>query len=197
MAATIRSATAADAAALASIYAPIVEETAISFETTPPTAAEMRRRLDARERLPWLVCERDGEVVGYAYASPHSSRSAYQWSVHVSVYVREDARRCGVARGLYEALLEVLRLQGIYNALAVISLPNPPSVAFHESMGFERAGVYRDVGHKHGKWRDVGHWQLSLRPPDDDPDPPTPAADLRDGEKWAAAMEDGAASIRL
>ncbi|MFB6155398.1 MAG: N-acetyltransferase family protein [Haloferacaceae archaeon] len=211
MSATIRPAREDDAAALASIYAPVVEHTAISFETTPPTPDDMRRRVREQTRLPWLVCERDGtgddrdaggrdsdtDVVGYAYASPHSSRPAYRWTVHVSVYVRESVRRRGVGRGLYESLLEVLRRQGVYNALAVISLPNPASVGFHESFGFERVGVYRRVGHKHGEWRDVGHWQLSLGTPAEDPDPPAPVSDLRGDGAWGDALARGESSIRL
>lgn len=196
MTATIRLAAEADAEAIASIYAPVVENTAISFETEPPTAAEMADRIrDTADSLPWVACEHDGTVVGYAYASTHSERPAYRWSVDVSVYVHERWRRRGIAHGLYTSLFEVLRKQGLYNAYAVISLPNPPSVAFHESLGFTRVGVYRNVGYKHGDWLDVGHWQRSLQSPDDSPSPPTPLGDLRETDGWREAVTAGESEI--
>ena len=119
MNATIRVVHEADAGGIAAIYAPIVEATHIAFETTPPSAAEMRARIrDGIERFPWIVCEVEetceveGSVVGYAYAKSHNDRPAYQWGVDVSVYVDERWRRSGVARGLYESLFEILRRQG-------------------------------------------------------------------------------------
>jgi GNAT superfamily N-acetyltransferase len=105
----IRLATGHDAAQIAALYAPIVRDTIISFEVEPPTAHEMRRRIEKTlERFPWLACERDGKVAGYAYAAEHSSRAAYQWSVNVSVYVHESERCTGVGRALYQSLLSIL-----------------------------------------------------------------------------------------
>jgi phosphinothricin acetyltransferase len=112
-----------------------------------------------------LVCEYDGHILGYAYASSHKERPAYQWAVDVSVYVDEAWRRKGVASALYESLFALLDVQGLSNAYAVIALPNDQSVAFHESHGFEPVGVYTDVGYKHGEWRDVGHWEVSTSTP--------------------------------
>lgn len=195
---TVRLATAADAEAITSIYTPIVEDTHISFEITPPTSEEIARRVrDTTKRLPWLVCEYDGQIVGYAYASPHKDRSAYQWSVNVSVYVAEHWRRHGVARGLYESLFALLRVQGLYTAYAVIALPNPPSVGFHESLGFTRIGVYQRVGYKHGEWHDVGHWQLSLQEHETPPPPPTPIDALRGTDPYTDAIATGKSSIQL
>jgi L-amino acid N-acyltransferase YncA len=197
MAPTIRLATEADADAIAAIYAPIVERTHISFETEPPTVEETARRVRSTlERLPWLVCERDGAVIGYATASPHAERPAYQWAVDVSVYVDEAWRRRGVASGLYESLFAVLTLQGVRNAYAVIALPNPESVAFHESHGFERIGTYSNVGYKAGTWRDVGHWERQLRELATPPSPPTPLRELRDTERYADALAAGESSLR-
>jgi phosphinothricin acetyltransferase len=171
----IRLATAADAPALAAIYAPSVTGAVTSFELVPPDGAEMARRLAAvLETHPWLVLERDGEVAGYAYATRHRDRAAYQWSVDVSVYVGAAHRRAGVGRALYERLFEVLRGQGFYTAHAGITLPNPASVALHESFGFRPVGVYTAVGFKLGAWHDVGWWRLPLREPDDAPAPPRP-----------------------
>ncbi len=146
--AVIRLASERDAEQIAAIYAPNVTDTIISFEFEPPTADEMRRRIEVTlERYPWLVCERhDGRLLGYAYAAAHGSRAAYQWSVDVSVYVHEDARRKGVGGALYASLFAALALQGFYNAYAGATLPNPASVGLHESVGFRPIGIYRGVG---------------------------------------------------
>jgi phosphinothricin acetyltransferase len=195
---TIRLATERDAGAVAGIYAPVVEGTHVSFETVPPSPGEMADRIRTRvERLPWLVCEHGGDIVGYANASPHSSRAAYQWSVDTSVYVAEGWRNEGVARGLYESLFELLRLQGIYTAYAVIALPNPASVGLHESFGFERVGLYERVGFKNGDWHDVGHWELALQPREESPSPPTPIDELRETDGFRAAVGTGESSLRL
>ena len=154
-----------DAQAIHAIYAPIVAETAISFEVEPPTGAQMRERIvDTLKKYPWLVSiDERGKVDGYAYASRHRERAAYQWAVDTTIYVRDDARGAGVGKRLYRALFDELIALGYYNAFAGITLPNDPSVALHESVGFERIGVYRNVGFKLGAWRDVGWWQKNLR----------------------------------
>ena len=179
MAATLRFAGPQDAAAIQAIYAPIVRDTPTSFEVDVPTIEEMRARMtETLEQYPWLVVERGDEVLGYAYASRHRKRPAYQWSVDVSVYVNEQVRRAGVGRALYTALLEILRLQGFRNAYAGIALPNLGSVGLHEALGFKAVGVYRGVGYKHGRWHDVGWWELELRTDSEPPRPPRSPADL-------------------
>jgi L-amino acid N-acyltransferase YncA len=162
----IRTATPEDGAAVAAIYAPIVAQTSISFETEPPDAQEMRSRIEKTlASLPWLVAEdAAGTVCGYAYASKHRERAAYQWSVDTTVYVREDMHGQGVGRALYERLLPLLAELGYFQAFAGIALPNAGSVGLHEAVGFEAIGVYRNVGFKNGEWRDVGWWQKSLQP---------------------------------
>ena len=162
----IRVATPGDAAAIAAIYAPIVRDTTISFELQPPTIEEMRTRIESTlRRLPWLVgLDHAGAVNGYVYAGKHRDPGAYQWSVNTSVYVRDDCRGQGVGKRLYRALLDELARLGYFQAFAGIALPNAGSVALHESLGFEPIGVYRNVGHKHGAWRDVGWWQRPLKP---------------------------------
>lgn len=171
----VRPASEKDAGAFAAIYAPIVEATAISFETEPPSAEEMAARVAAIMKThPWLAAEEAGAVAGYAYASPHRTRAAYRWSVDVAVYVGDRARRRGVARALYTRLFEILTVQGFTAAFAGISLPNPASVGFHEAMGFEPVGVYRKVGFKAGAWRDVGWWGRPLAPLADPPAEPIP-----------------------
>ncbi len=152
-----------DAEAIAKIYAPIVRDTAISFETDPPSAAVMAERIESTlHRRPWLVATDGDELLGYAYASEHRQRAAYRWSVDVTAYIAESARRRGVGSRLYGALIPMLRAQGFRSAFAGIALPNDASVGLHEAVGFEALGVYRDVGFKLGAWRDVGWWSLRL-----------------------------------
>jgi phosphinothricin acetyltransferase len=173
MAAHIRLAAPEDAAGILAIYAPIVRDTIISFELEPPALDEMRRRIEATlTKLPWLVCELDRRILGYAYASRHRERAAYQWSVDVSVYVADGLRGQGLGRRLYAPLLGILADLGYYSALAGIVLPNPASVGLHEAMGFKPIGVYRNIGYKLGAWHDVGWWQCQLREYEDNPRPP-------------------------
>jgi len=168
----IRLASDRDAAAIADIYAPFVESSATSFETEPPPAEEIRRRVDhTTVAYPWLVCVFDDQVAGFAYATTHRVRAAYQWSVETSVYVHGSFRRAGVGRGLYTSLFAILAAQGFVNAYAGITLPNPSSVALHELMGFLPVGVYRGIGYKTGAWHDVGWWHLLLRAHLREPDP--------------------------
>jgi L-amino acid N-acyltransferase YncA len=159
----IRVATELDAQAIAGIYAPAVTEGSISFELSPPDAEEMRRRILAvLPRYPWLVYESSNAVLGYVYATTHSDRAAYRWSVDVSAYIRQDAHRRGIAKALYTALFEILVLQGYRNAYAGATLPNQASVHLHEAMGFEQVGVYHEVGYKFGKWHDVAWFERPL-----------------------------------
>ncbi|MFL5800362.1 MAG: arsinothricin resistance N-acetyltransferase ArsN1 family B [Roseiflexaceae bacterium] len=198
MSTCIRLAAARDAEALLAIYAPIVAETTISFELEPPTSEDMQRRIiTTLPQYPWLVCETAGDILGYAYASKHRERAAYQWSVDVSVYTHTRARRSGVGRALYTSLFALLRLQGFYNAYAGITLPNQASVGIHEALGFRPLGVYTAVGYKLGGWHDVCWWQLALREHAGTPRPPAPFAALPQDAAWEAALEAGLAHLRL
>jgi len=159
----VRPASAADAAAIAQIYAPYVRDTVISFEEVPPSADEMAARMaDVVRTHPYLVFEAAGEVLGYAYAGPHASRAAYRWSADVSVYVAARAHRHGVGRELYTVLLDLLRQQGFHAAFAGVTLPNAGSVGLHEALGFSPIGGFPEAGFKHGAWHDVGWWRLAL-----------------------------------
>lgn len=163
-----------DAAACARIYAPYVDGTATSFEESPPTMEEFAARIERVSTThPWVVSERGGEIVGFAYATTHRTRAAYRWTAETSVYVDPEHQARGVGRELYKALLELLRRQRLQVACAGITLPNDASVALHEALGFERIGVYRRIGYKAGAWRDVGWWQLLLGTADGGP-PPEP-----------------------
>ena len=157
---TLRPASPYDGSAIAAIYRPIVEQTAISFEEIAPSADEMAERI-ARvlERYPYLIAEHDQRIVGYAYAAQHMARAAYRRSVNVSAYVAEGFRGAGVGKRLYRVLFDDLARRGFHMAMAGITLPNQASVGLHEGMGFKPIGVYREVGFKFGRWHDVGWWQ--------------------------------------
>jgi L-amino acid N-acyltransferase YncA len=196
MAARIRLASEHDAAAIATIYRPVVEDTAISFETIAPDQQEIAHRVaDTLRTYPWLVCDRDGQIAGYAYASKHRVRAAYQWSVDTSVYIDSRHRRSGIGRALYLSLFAILGEQGYFNAFAGIALPNPGSVALHEAMGFEKLGVYRNVGFKLGEWRDVGWWQLNLRKMEAEPRHPIDLATVRQKPGWQQLLACGESAI--
>jgi phosphinothricin acetyltransferase len=163
---TVRDATTADAARCAEIYAPYVEETAISFEAAAPDASEMARRIAAAaDRHAWLVLEDGGEVMGYAYGGPHAARAAYRWSCEVSVSLEMGRRRTGAGRALYEVLLARLADRGYRMACAGMTLPNDASAGLHRALGFEPVGIYRRIGYKHGTWHDVAWVQLALGDP--------------------------------
>ena len=163
MARRIRVATAADADQIQAIYAPIVRDTAMSFEEEPPTVDEIVGRIAGTlPTHPYLVCEEDRRVLGYIYAHALRPRAAYRWSVETTVYVDSSEYRSGIGRTLYEALLPILRHQGFHGVFAGIALPNANSVGLHEAVGFQPLGVYREVGFKHGSWHDVGWWRLGL-----------------------------------
>ena len=197
MGARIRLAGVPDADAIVAIYKPIVETTAISFETAVPSPEEMSRRVaETLQSYPWLICDVDGRVAGYAYAAKHRVRSAYQWSVDTSVYVAADSQRRGVGCGLYQSLFAILAAQGYFNAYAGIALPNAASVGLHESMGFEKIGVYRRVGYKLGQWHDVGWWQLTLRAHDRNPASPSSLATIATQRGWEALLSRGEPAVR-
>jgi L-amino acid N-acyltransferase YncA len=161
--ASVRSATANDADRCAEIYRPFVTDSWISFELDPPDTAEMASRIENyAEPYGWLVYEIAGQVVGYAYGSPHRTRLAYRSSCDVTVYVDPDYARHGIGRALYSALFLLLKARGFHAAFAGIALPNDGSVGLHETMGFTAIGIYKEVGWKMGGWRDVGWWQRLL-----------------------------------
>lgn len=160
---TIRSAIPNDAPSVQAIYAPMVERTTVSFEEAVPSIEELASRIEILlEAYPYLVAERNGEIIGFAYAGQHRSRSAYRWSVDVSVYVAEDGRRLGTGSALYDQLLRTLADRGYHAAFAGIALPNPASIALHKAAGFRPVGVYHQVGFKFGQWHDVSWWQRLL-----------------------------------
>ncbi len=169
----IRMATSSDAEGILAIYAPYIANTSFTFETEVPPFNEFAGRIHKYlQKWPWLVCEIDGMIAGYCYASGYRERTAYQWSIESSVYVHDQFQRRAVARALYEALFVVVKKQGFRNLYAVINLPNEKSVAFHESCGFRYFATYEQVGYKLGQWKNVGWWRLGLNEFDQEPAPP-------------------------
>jgi phosphinothricin acetyltransferase len=198
MPARIRLAGVRDAQAIAEIYRPFVERTAISFETEPPAREEIERRIsETMATHPWLVCEVEEQVAGYSYATRHRARAAYQWSVDTSVYVSDRHWRSGIARGLYASLFPILAVQGFCNAFAGIALPNPGSVGLHESVGFTPIGVYQRVGYKLGAWRDVGWWQRPLSALETPPEQPLSLEAVQHRADWTALLAIGEPIVRV
>ncbi|RSM71569.1 N-acetyltransferase [Kibdelosporangium aridum] len=170
----VRDATELDAEACAAIYAPYVLDTAITFESDPPTPAEMAVRIAAASKThAWLVLEDDdSRITGYAYGGPFKAREAYRWSCEVSVYLELGRRRTGGGRALYTALLQRLEQRGYRTVAAGMTLPNDASVGLHKAMGFEPVGTYQRIGWKLGAWHDVAWVQRSLATGDDPPAEP-------------------------
>ena len=192
----VRLAESTDAAGVHAIYAPVVRDTAISFEIDPPSIEEMSRRIvSTLPKYPWLVCSDDGDILGYVYAGRHRERGAYAWSVDVTAYIHPKVHHCGIGRALYSTLLSLLALQGYTRAFAGITLPNAASVGLHEALGFSPIGVYPAVGYKLGDWHDTGWWQRALRPSSRNPATPlsveTAKSHAATQSQWKIIFEDG------
>ena len=159
----VRSATLGDASEMLAIYAPYVSDTAISFESDPPTEREFSDRIERGLAVgPWLVLQREGQILGYAYATKFRERAAYDATRETTVYVAPGHHGEGVGRELMTDLLARLRAGGIALAVAAITLPNDASVGLHEHLGFVPVGVFHGVGRKFERSHDVGFWELRL-----------------------------------
>jgi len=195
----VRLACESDVEQIRQIYRPFVETNSVSFEAEfPGHDAFVDRVVTLLKTLPWLVAvdftreepsarefeekptTAGGRVRGFAYAAPHRARAAYQWSVEASAYVEPSRHRSGVGRLLYQHLFSILARQGFVTAYAGITLPNPRSVGFHESVGFSPLAVYRHVGFKLGSWHDVGWWERQIQEPPLEPRAPIPLPEISD-----------------
>ncbi|MDD3393353.1 MAG: N-acetyltransferase family protein [Clostridia bacterium] len=153
---SLRLATVSDARQLLAIYAPYVLDTTVSFEYEVPSEEEFSKRIsNILQKFPYYVALAEGEIVGYAYASPYRMRAAYNWVVETTIYIKQDFRGYGIGSKLYSALEETLKTQGVLTMLACIAYPNPPSSAFHETVGFQRVGHFSKSGYKLGRWIDI------------------------------------------
>lgn len=166
----LRTARPDDAEELLKIYAPYVENTAITFEYEVPSVAEFRARIEnTLKKYPYIVAERGGELLGYAYTGPFRSRAAYDWAAETSIYVKEGQKGLGLGRKLYEAIETISRMQNILNLNACIAYPKVDdeyltknSAQFHEHLGFKYVGEFHDCAYKFGRWYDMIWMELSL-----------------------------------
>lgn len=173
MAGNIRVATKVDAAGMLEIYAPFILNSGITQETEVPSVEDFQQRIISNlEERPWLVCEMNNEIAGYAYAGKHRDRKGYQWCTETSVYISNKYYGFRIAKALYIALFDILKLQGYVNAYAAITLPNDRSVAFHKKFGFEYLTTYKKIGYKLGQWHDVGWMQYEINLHNRDPKDP-------------------------
>ena len=159
----LRPVTVADAAELVSIYAPYVEQTAVTYEYEVPSVEEFQGRIaNTIKNYPYLAAVENGVILGYAYASAFHPRAAFRWTAEVTVYLRKEAHGRGIGRMLYEALEEKLKQQNVQTAIALIADPNPESVAFHEKMGYRVAGRLTNCAYKLGQWRGMYYMEKFL-----------------------------------
>ena len=181
MSITIRRATEADAEALRNIYAPYVADTTITFEYEVPSVSEFAGRIRAfGAEYPYLVCESDGEAIGYAYADRVRERAAYDWDVELSVYLRQGTHGHGIGTVLLACLVELLEMQGIRHLYSCVTMPNEKSVRMQKKLDFEDAGRWQDSGWKFGAWHDVAWFQKHIGA--GEPRPVTPFPELDDKE---------------
>lgn len=167
MALLIRDSEPRDVTAIQAIYARHVLHGLASFEEEPPDADEIARRREAvlARELPYLVADDGGEVLGYAYAAPYRTRSAYRFTVENSVYVREGLAKRGIGRSLLMELIERCERRGCRQMIAVIGdSGNAASIGLHAALGFRMVGVLENVGFKHGRWVDSVLMQRALHP---------------------------------
>jgi phosphinothricin acetyltransferase len=185
----VRLATPDDGPVCAAIYAPFVTGSAISFELVPPDGAEISDRI-ARTiaRTPWVVVEIDGLVRGYAYAGRFRERPAYDWVAETTVYLDRAFQGRGLGRAAMRAVLEILRLQGFHTAIAGVTPPNPGSVGLHLGLGFERIGLFEEVGWKDGAWHGVEFFGLELSPPEPAPVPIRPLPEVAGSDELRRAL---------
>lgn len=173
-----------DMNAVLEIYSYYILNTIVTFETSVPSISNFTKRIQTiTEKFPWLVCEEDGEITGYAYACEHRSREAYRWSVDVSVYLKPDKTGKGLGKVLYNNLLKFVEFQGFVNAYAGIALPNIASARLHEFYGFSKIAQYKHVGYK-GRWIDVGWWSKELNQPPENPSEPKKPMEVYQSEKF-------------
>lgn len=169
----MRMATPEDAKAILAIYKYYITDTVVTFEFDVPTVEEFQERMrNIQKQFPWMVCEEDGVIIGYAYASKQRERAAYQWNAELSVYFAHDHQGRGLGTRAYRTLLEILTYQGYATAYGCITIPNEKSIALHERFGFYEIGVFPKTGYKAGKWLDVIWLGKQLAEYSENPKPP-------------------------
>lgn len=186
----IRLASEADYAGMLGIYGPYIAGTSITFENVVPPLTEFEARIrKIQQKYPCLVCEMDGVIAGYTYASQYKERVAYDWSVELAAYVQPSYQGKRVGRGLCGALLEVLKLLGYFNAYACVAMPNPKSEGMIRSFGFKEIGTFEKVGNKFGLWHDIKWFGLSLMVHKASPEAPKGIWEVADSDEFRGICE--------
>lgn len=162
--AVIRPAEPRDTSGIAAIYNHYVVHTTVTFDEQEVSSDDMLARITAvaNAKLPWLVAEADNRVIGYAFAAPWRTRSAYRFSAEISVYLDSRCVGRGIGSKLYEQLISMLRERRIHAVLGGIALPNDASIRLHEKFGLRKAAHLSEVGFKFDRWIDVGYWHRNL-----------------------------------
>ena len=170
---SIRMATAQDVPRILEIYAPYIQNTAISFEYDVPGLEDFTRRfLDITAKFPWLVWEENGVILGYAYGSLPFERAAFQWSTEASIYLCPEAQGKGIGRKLYAELERLLQEQGYKKVYAIITTANENSIAFHKAVGYRHTATMPDCGYKLGVWHGIVWMEKELNTWDSPPEKP-------------------------
>ena len=193
-----------DAQNLLDIYAPYIENTAVTSEEAVPSLEEFKSRMaDALRRHPYIVCVIDGEIVGYAYGHSYRSRSSYRWGAELSVYVADNCKSSSVGVALYSALIAILRLQGYQTAYGIVILPNLPSQRLHEYLGFSAKGILTNACCKLGRWHDIITYENHLGAFFENPPEIVPVSDLDDWDmreifnRYASVVSNRKTILRL
>jgi L-amino acid N-acyltransferase YncA len=181
----IRLADTSDYGSILQIYSPFITDTVITFEYEVPAIEEFEKRIaNIQKKYPYLVCEINNNIVGYAYASRYREREAYDWSVDFSVYINPLYHGKRIGKALYFSLFEMLKLQGYYNAYAGVTIPNIKSEGLHEAFGFNPIGIYQRVGYKFGSWHDVKWYELKIKEHEEAPLKPVPIDKIKNTDEF-------------
>ena len=169
----IRMANKNDVDRILEIYRVYVEETPISFEYVAPDRETFLMRIEnTLKRYPYLVCEENGVIVGYAYAGAHKEREAFKWCADTSIYIDGNHHGKGIGQALYNSLIELLKEQGIYKIYAVVTEPNKKSEIFHKKIGFESVAIFENIGYKLGKWWGIQYFHMIINNKEENPSEP-------------------------
>lgn len=187
-----------DSRELLRIYEPYVKNTSITFEYEVPSEEEFQQRIQkVLLKYPWIVCEIDGRIAGYAYASQFRQRIAYTWTVELSIYIDQGYHRNKIGTALYKTLIELLKLQGYHTAYAVITHPNEQSEHFHENFGFKPVGIFHNAGLKFNKWFGIKCYELTLGEYPASPQVPETIEHIQSMDEFYGAMKKGTEYIKL
>lgn len=190
-----RRATEEDVVPILAIYAPYVTDSAITFEYDVPSEEEFRQRIRTiSAEYPYFVCESDGQIIGYAYAHRHMERAAYQWNAEISIYIRQGFTGKGLGKIMCQALIDLLRLQGIRNVFSCVTIPNERSAHLHHSMEFSTEGIFQNAGYKCGKWQTIAWFRKNIAPYTNEPAPFLPISRI-DRQLIDSILEKNAASL--